>query len=624
MRHRRACIAIATGLGVLAGLLVDVSGGLLAGPSVAASAATATSGSVSGTVAARAGLSGGSTILWESSAEQARELDAIAATGAKWFELDVDWNHIQYEGPAAWHWNAATDRLVTAARSRGLTLIGMLAYSPPWARGADCPPGSLHCLPANPADFARFARGAVARYGANGSDPALRGAIEHWVVWNEPNHQPFAQPKPNLDRYTAVLRAAYPAIKAADPAATVVTGSTSPAGDAPDGTDVAPVTWLRGLYARGARGSFDAVGHHPYSFPTNPLEAHSWNAFTQTQDLYDVMVANGDGAKKIWGTEAGAPTGTSGNAVTETQQAQWARDYFAGWNTTFRQFTGPLIWFQARDSGANPAAWDENLGLLRRDWSAKPAYAALADVMRSGGTVGTSTIPSGVAAAAPGRGSASNPRGGYYVVAGDGSVRALGGAPYFGAPHFGANLARAIAVMPDGLGYVVLDGFGGAHKFGSAARGAVGRGRGPYFGWDIARDVVIAPDGLGYVVLDGFGGVHTVGSAPRFSLGYWRGWDIARAFAYTPSGRGAYMLDGFGGVHVSGDAVRRSTGYWRGWDIARDLSVTPSGNGYSVLDGFGGVHPSGDAPMVWLNAGYAPRDHAKGLAQVGSGYAIAG
>ena len=379
-RRRRSWIRIAGTLSALAGLVASGAGCGVVPPISFGATGAATPG---GSVARRAGVSGGSTILWESDADQARELDAIAATGAKWFELDVDWNHIQYEGPGAWHWNAATDRLVTAARARGLTLIGMLAYSPPWARGADCPPGSLHCLPANPADFARFARAAVQRYGANGSNPARRGAIEHWVVWNEPNHRPFAQPKPNLDRYTAVLEAAYPAIKAADPSATVVTGATSPAGDAPDGTDIAPVTWLRGLYARGARGSFDAVGHHPYSFPTNPLEAHSWNAFTQTQDLYAVMVANGDGAKKIWGTEAGAPTGAAANAVTETQQAQWVRDYFVGWNTTFRPFTGPLIWFQARDSGSAPAIWDENLGLLRRDWSAKPAYAALTDVMRS-------------------------------------------------------------------------------------------------------------------------------------------------------------------------------------------------------------------------------------------------
>ena len=103
----------------------------------------------------------------------------------------------------------------------------------------------------------------------------------------------------------------------------------------------------------------------------NPLDAHSWNAFTQTQTLHDVMVANGDGAKKVWGTEMGAATGTASGTLTEAQQAQWVHDYYLGWNTTFRSFTGPLVWMQLRNSGTNPAAKWENLGLQYRDRTAE-------------------------------------------------------------------------------------------------------------------------------------------------------------------------------------------------------------------------------------------------------------
>ena len=64
----------------------------------------------------------------------------------------------------------------------------------------------------------------------------------------------------------------------------------------------------------GGGGSFDAVGHHPYSYPYDPSGGQSWNAFTQTGYLYQIMVANGDGAKKVWGTESGAPTGNDPRA----------------------------------------------------------------------------------------------------------------------------------------------------------------------------------------------------------------------------------------------------------------------------------------------------------------------
>ena len=57
---------------------------------------------------------------------------------------------------------------------------------------------------------------------------------------------------------------------------------------------------------------------------------------------------------------------------------------------------------------------------------------------------------------------------GFYVLSGDGNVSAYNGAPALGHPNFGSDLARDIAVMPDGNGYVVLTGIGTVHKYGSA------------------------------------------------------------------------------------------------------------------------------------------------------------
>lgn len=335
-------------------------------------------------VAARAGLAPGPEILWENDANQTADLQSIADSGARWLTLDVDWNSIQGDGPTSFRWDRAMDRAVLNARAHGLTIIGVAAYSPPWARGPSCPVGELHCLPANPDDYGRFVAAAAARYGTRSSIPLLQGSITNWQIWNEPNHQEFSQPKPDLDVYTAMLESAYAGIKFADPTATVITGGTAPAPDAADGTDYQPVTWLQGLYARGAHGSFDAVGHHPYSFPTNPLEPHPWNAFTQTAALHDVMVANGDGEKKVWGTEMGAATGTASGTLTEAQQAQWVHDYYLGWNTTFASFTGPLVWMELRDSSTDLTSKWENLGLQHHDRQPKPAYAAYQQLMTSG------------------------------------------------------------------------------------------------------------------------------------------------------------------------------------------------------------------------------------------------
>jgi len=332
------------------------------------------------TIGARAGVATGWQTLWASDAEQAADYAGVAASGASWTTLDIDWNHIQNGGPNSFNWNVATDRAVRAASAQRLQIIGIAGYSPAWARRPDCPAGELHCFPANPADYGRFLGAAAARYGSRSADLRLRGTIEVWSLWNEPNHRPYSMPKPDPDKYAAMVKSAYAAIKAADPDAIVLTGGTAPAPDAPDGSDYEQATWLRMLYDRGAGGSFDGVANHPYAYPFSPLTDKEWNAYRQTEFLHDIMAAHGDGAKKVWGTEMGAPTGTQAKDLTEAGQAQAVRDYFQGWwNGRFRAFTGPLIWFRLRDEGTNPA--DQNFGLLRRDRSEKPSFGVFRGLM---------------------------------------------------------------------------------------------------------------------------------------------------------------------------------------------------------------------------------------------------
>lgn len=197
------------------------------------------------------------------------------------------------------------------------------------------------------------------------------------------------------------------------------------------------------------------------------------------------------------------------------------------------------------------------------------------------------------------RSAASNPNGGGYALNRSGTVTSSGGAPMFGTPNFGFDAARDIAVMPDGLGYIVLDMFGGVHMFGSAIA-LRGLGNPYWVGWDIARAIAITPDGKGYAILDGWGGLHSYGSiaaTPYRSL-YWPGWDIARDVSIASNGE-AYVLDGWGGIHggnPAAQAVINACGatYWPGWDIGRRITAFPGG--YSVLDGYGGIRSFCSAP----------------------------
>jgi hypothetical protein len=215
---------------------------------------------------------------------------------------------------------------------------------------------------------------------------------------------------------------------------------------------------------------------------------------------------------------------------------------------------------------------------------------------------------------------AANPLGGYYTLKSNGNVVSHGGAPTFGEDNYGWDIARGMAVMPDGKGYVVLDGWGGVHRFGSAQY--LPPAPSYWAGWDIARGIAITADGRGYGVLDGWGGVHTTGTAPKGSPVFFAGWDIARGVAFAPDNRGTYVLDGWGAVHTLGTAQFHGAPWWPGWDIAKALAVSADGNGYAVLDGFGGVHNEGSSPRA-VGVPYVAMDAWRGLSSVPGGYIVA-
>ena len=85
-----------------------------------------------------------------------------------------------------------------------------------------------------------------------------------------------------------------------------------------------------------------------------------------------MLSSMGQGHKKIWLTEYGAPTGTSSRAVSEAEQSAQileALEAAAGWS-----FTGPLFLYSHRDYRSEPSDFQSNFGLMRNDGSPKQAW----------------------------------------------------------------------------------------------------------------------------------------------------------------------------------------------------------------------------------------------------------
>ena len=122
-----------------------------------------------------------------------------------------------------------------------------------------------------------------------------RDRVRFWQVWNEPENVRYWQPQPDPAAYAALLRAAYPAIKAADPNAVVLSAGIVPTN----------INFIRAIAAQGAWGSFDILALHPYVDPFSPE-----NGQIGTGDVSAVKtLVESLGRKPIWATEFGWSTG---------------------------------------------------------------------------------------------------------------------------------------------------------------------------------------------------------------------------------------------------------------------------------------------------------------------------
>jgi polysaccharide biosynthesis protein PslG len=288
-----------------------------------------------------------------------REVAAARALHVKVVRVEVPWSELEPlgENQIDPRGLAMTDRLMSDAAAAGIGVIALVENTPCWASSA---PASLMrtCVrgrstsvgawpPSRPATYAAFVAFLAHRYG-----PSL-AAIE---VWNEPdqaNQRYFAGPdKP--ERYAAILRAAYPAIKQVNPQLPVLGGSLVGSNG----------LFLRALYAAGIKGYYDGLSVHYYNLVLASLRA-----------IRETQVANGD-TKPLWLNEFGWTscwprhrTQQEQACVTTRTQGTNLRDIVHALAHT--QYVAAEVVYGLRDSAS------EDFGVLSTGGARKPAFAAL-------------------------------------------------------------------------------------------------------------------------------------------------------------------------------------------------------------------------------------------------------
>lgn len=291
-----------------------------------------------------------------SEAEVNETLGELQALGVQDVRIAVPWVYVQpYAQSYDW---AKLDTIVGAAAARDMGVLGVIHATPAWE-------GAILNGHPDPHDFAAFASAVATRYS---------GKISAYELWNEPNGVTFYSPVSPED-YTDLLKAAYPAIKTADPDAIVIGGVLGAVKTVPGITMNAP-TFVQRMYAAGAHGYFDALSYHPYHYttpfsqgtdPDSPLE--------QVAAIRSLMVANGDGARQVWASEYGLPT----SSVSQAQQAAYIHDFVASWQNV--DGAGPMFIYTTRDTNTGSFDDEANFGLFETDWTKKAAADTVANLI---------------------------------------------------------------------------------------------------------------------------------------------------------------------------------------------------------------------------------------------------
>jgi polysaccharide biosynthesis protein PslG len=231
-----------------------------------------------------------------------RSLEMVRLMGAPTIVEYFPWAyHEQAKGQFGW---SHADMVVDFARNQGLEVVARLGgLVPEWARrepGQAAPTVDTYLPYQRFEDFGDYVYAFVTHF---------KGRLRYIVIWNEPNltlEWGFRPVDP--EGYTELLRIAYARAKEADPEIIVLGGALAPTLE-PPGSDRAmnDLVFLERMYAAGAAAHFDMLAAHAYGLnfaPDEPPAPHELN-FRRVELLREIMLANGDGHKRMMLTESG-------------------------------------------------------------------------------------------------------------------------------------------------------------------------------------------------------------------------------------------------------------------------------------------------------------------------------
>ncbi|MCC7372669.1 MAG: hypothetical protein IT306_29925 [Chloroflexi bacterium] len=301
--------------------------------------------------------------------------DLAWQAGARWDRIIFPWSLIQKDGPNSWTQLYFTDEAIKAQARRGVTMAGILIYTPQWAspwpdRGRPVdPPRGLELDYKDPNNtWGQFVRKVVERH---------KGVVDHWIVWNEPDlYTPGLRYTfdGSFEQYAQLLKVAYLNTKEINPSAKVILGGMAYWWDKEHQRPpfLGPLLEVIGKDPDRAKNNhyFDIVSVHTYTAPLN--------SFAEPMIMRDIL-AQRNMKKPIWIGESNViphddvqnnlPAGQMRASL--DQQAAYIIQAMA---LAVAANVERYAVYKATDEKAENDV--ELWGLIRNNGTAKPAYVA--------------------------------------------------------------------------------------------------------------------------------------------------------------------------------------------------------------------------------------------------------
>jgi hypothetical protein len=331
--------------------------------------------------------------LWNFNDDAKRQtVGLIQQAGFSWMKHQVEWTAIETQA-GQYDWSEL-DAIVAAANAVNMKVLLSVQHAPAFYRSP-----SSGLFPSGPTTYQTFMQALATRY---------KGKVQAYEIWNEENlSRETGDGNVDPSHYLPILRAGSTGVRAGDPNAMVLLGAPSPTGSNISGQAIDDVQYLTQLYALNggeAKRYYDAVSAHPSGF-SNPPDCSpqtpqcslsgGWNndpsffAFTRVGQYRDLMVRNGESNKKIWFTEFGYcsdATPPAGYEYCKYLTGQNQADFLVQAFTKARalDYVGGMIVWNLNFQIAVPQTDEKwGFGVLRDDWTPRPAYYALAQMPKS-------------------------------------------------------------------------------------------------------------------------------------------------------------------------------------------------------------------------------------------------